>query len=108
MFFEHTNAMKVKSQIDAQIHINEMLEIFNSMLAKGIMRMNGIIENVAFTDVIKLYHDHLDKRKAFLYMPGEIGNENITIIYTPAPGFTIAIESEPCVNYKPRTLIHYN
>ena len=100
--------MRVKSQIDAQIHINEMLEIFNGLVAKGITRMNGIIENVAFTDIIKLYYDILDKRKCFLYLPGEIGNENITIIYTVAPGFTIAIESEPCVMFAPKTILNLN
>lgn len=100
--------MKTITQIEAQTQIEEIFTAFNLMIAKNVMRMTAIIENVDLTSIVKI-HEDLPKDKCRLYMPGEIENENISIIYVPAPGCTICIESEPCVVYQPKiNLINYN
>lgn len=108
MNLNKNKAMKKITQLEAQTQIEEILTAFNLMVGKNVMRMTAIIENVGIVDLTRIHAD-LPKDKCRLYIPGEIGNENISIIYVPAPGCTICIESEPCVNYRPKiNLINYN
>lgn len=83
------------------------MQKFEECAKENIMRSATTIENVAFADTIKLFS--LIPAPKRLFLPGEIGNENITILVTPAPGFTICIESEPCLKFVPKiNLINYN
>lgn len=58
-----------------------------------------VIENVAFREIFRVY-GILDKEKADIFLPGEIGYENVTVIYRPTPIFNFIIHSEPCINYR--------
>jgi hypothetical protein len=100
--------MKTKTANEAHFEVIQILDAFEQMAKNKVFKMTATIENVAFADFIALYKTFLTPNKA-LFMPGEIDNENMTMIYTPCPGCTIAIESEPCVKLYPRiNLINYN
>lgn len=100
--------MKTKSAIEAQHEIIEIIRSFRHMAEHQTCRMSATIENVGFSDFISLYKTIITPKKR-LFMPGEIDNENMTFIYTPAPGCTIVVESEPCVKLWPRiNLINAN
>lgn len=57
------------------------------------------IENVGFKDIFKLYR-LMDRDKADLFLPGEIGYENITVVYRPTQIFSFIIHSEPCIDFR--------
>lgn len=101
-------SMKTKSSTEAYYEMISILEAFQKMAKNNTSKMNAVIENIRFADLVYIHSILISKNKRF-FMPGEIGNENFTIIYTPYPGCTIAFESEPCIKYKPKiNLINYN
>jgi hypothetical protein len=57
------------------------------------------ITNVAFKEAFKVY-GMLDKDRACLFLPGEIGYENVTVIYQASPIFKFIIHSEPCIDFR--------
>lgn len=97
--------------IQAMTQVNMALELFilqneydlrQSVLRRTILEQTNrekIISEVRFVDVFSLYN-YLPANKKKLFLPGEIGNENITLIYTPVDGCTIIIQSEPCIDYR--------
>lgn len=89
--------MKTLTTLDAQFMITDFMTMFNDMASKTPnTRMNATIENVGFIDFFDLYRRVRTKNKR-LFMPGEYGTETMVMVYTPAPGFIICIESEPCL-----------
>lgn len=60
------------------------------------------IKNVSFlalTTLYKIMQAKFGTEKVRLFMSGELQTEGMLIIYMPVPGFTIAIESEPVVDF---------
>lgn len=103
--------MKTKSAIEAQLDIISIISEFRRLVAVENYknyRLNALIENVSLVDIFALY-SRIETKYKTIYLPGEIGNENITIVYVLAPGISITIESEPCLKYVPKiNLINYN
>lgn len=86
--------------LEANVKLHGILEHFAAMASDNpFVKQYAVIENVAFEDVFYLYAIMQDQNRQ-LFLPGEIHNENITIVYIPCPGCTIGIESEPCVDYR--------
>lgn len=100
--------MKTKTFQEAYFEITEIIAAFQHMAEKKVTKMNATIENVGMIDLIIIHKMMITPNKR-LFMPGELGTETMTMIYTPARGCTIAIESEPCVKLMPKiNLINYN
>lgn len=90
--------MKTLTAKQAQIQIAEIIKAFYD-LAKihqdRFIKFTGEIENVGFLEILKLW-TLLKSDKIRLYMPGELDNDRITIMYRPDNGCVISIESEKC------------
>ncbi len=100
--------MKTKTATEANILMWDIMESFVQMSRSKVSRASAVVENVALSDIQNLFNG-IDPNLRKLYMPGEMGNECIIIMYYVAPGFTICIESEPCVKLIPKiNLINYN
>lgn len=87
----------------AQVMIVEMIKNFREVAAikKGVFhRMNAEIKDVSFVGIIHLWSLIITPNKR-LYLPGELDNEHITIVYKPAPNCVITIESVPTKKYSP-------
>lgn len=87
--------------------VNQTREILRRILKEHIVlsthhpelvKRYHTIYDVGFYEIFDIYAALPDDKK-LLCLPGEIDNENITIIYSPSEGLTIAIESEPCVDF---------
>lgn len=102
--------MRTLTYIDALSKVKQILDGFSDLADKGVMRMTAHIENVSFTDIVRMYGEYQTRgANVQLYLPGEVGTETIQIGLRPANGCYICIESEPCVNYKPKiNSINYN
>lgn len=100
--------MKKLTLIEAYDQVIKSIDTFIDMQEKGIHSIAVTIENVDFEEFFLVYY-RLKTPKKRLYMPGELEPGCMSIIYVPVPGCVIAIESEPCENYFPCTLlINYN
>jgi hypothetical protein len=90
--------MKTITAFEAQLMIVEFIGMFQEIAAKKPQnsKFTATIENVSFLEFFQLYSRIKTPYKS-LMMPGEFGTETMVMIYLPAPGCTIAIESEPCM-----------
>lgn len=106
------NNTPVLSARQAQIQIIEIIKRFRELAAihteKGhFINFKAEITNVGFLAILKLWV--LTKADDIrLYTPGELDNDHITIIYRPAPGCIISIESEKCHKLDRQKLINRN
>lgn len=83
------------------------MQEFNKLVKERILIGNGTIKNVSLEAIIELYHELGGER--MLYVPYELGKPFITVIFIPAPGFQIFVESEHCTKYRPNiNAINYN
>lgn len=84
----------------AKIQVLDAIKDFNSVsaernaLGKPFTKMTSHIENVGYADLMTLYNRMGDVNK-MLFMPWELDSDRAVIIFIPAPGFVIHIESEP-------------
>jgi hypothetical protein len=101
--------MKTISAIEAQINIIETIDRFRELAKLNPNgRMSAFILNVGFSDIFIVYSRLKTKYKQ-IYLPKDTGKNVITIIYVVCPGVSITIESEPCLNLKPKlNSINYN
>lgn len=93
---------KVLTTREVQILIIEFIKQFREMAAikKDFFKMNAEIKNVGFLSMIQLWSKVRTPNKR-LYLPGELDNEFMTIVYKPAPNCIITIESVPTKKYVP-------
>jgi hypothetical protein len=88
--------------------IDELKCILTLFEAKALqLLVNGehytrTIYNVQTETIVQLYNE-LGGMRA-IYLPGEIGTETLVLEYAPCKGFTVFIESEQCVIYKPKQI----
>lgn len=87
------------SQLKLIDQISAILQRFIEQGKQGVYSQYAKIGNLDFKDLFSLYKCMVNQDlNVALFMPGEIGNECITILYEPIIGCTIEIESTPAVN----------
>lgn len=101
--------MKILTAIEAQTRLIDCLKEFQEVLKTSpTAGMTFTIYNVEFTEIIALYKLWKSPDKMFI-VPGEYGEDKITIIYWPVPGCRITVESTPAKKLIPKiNLINYN
>lgn len=109
--------MKTLRTIDVQKQIckiiGQNLQYASKMIAEGkqMPKFYTEIENVGFFDMFSLWTKLRTDNKR-LFMPGELENDRITIVYKVSADFVIQIESEPCFNLYGRNIefkpYHFN
>lgn len=100
--------MKTKDIIEVYDEIMQILDTFDKASRKGAIKMSAVIGSVALADIVLLYTRMREKKKQ-IYMPGELEEDKVVIVYVPAQGATIAIESEPVKKLRPKiNTINYN
>lgn len=90
--------MKALNFSQAADLVHEIMDELKIESRNTIAKRIRIVENVSLKDIITLYRC-LPGRKQ-IFVPGEIGNENITIVFLPADNCSIIIESEPAVDFR--------
>ncbi len=90
--------------------IRSILESFEAFNAMGIRGVCTSVHGVPFKCILELFCKWQNSNlKCVLRLPHETKNGTIQIMYYPANGFHILIESQPCTDYKPNiNLINYN
>ena len=109
--------MNPLTTIDAQkmivSTIGQHLQYVTSLMAQGkqVPKFYTEIENVGFFDILALWLKLQTENKR-LFLPGDLENDRITIVYMVTNDFVIQIESEPCfklnvkeIDFKP---YHFN
>lgn len=72
---------------------------FQADLKKETGPQKATISNVSFNEIFRVY-GFLQGMNRTLYMPGEIGNENVTVVLHCADDCEIYIESVPAIDYR--------
>lgn len=95
------NQPKVFTAVEVCDKIMLCLKQFETARKQGVYKQIKEINNVDFHEFFRLFasmtRTYGDK-KVRLYMPGEMANEGMLILFLPTIGQTIAIESTPCVD----------
>jgi len=104
-------ALDAQRMIVSTIH--QHLQYVTSLMAQGkqIPKFYTEIENVGFYEILSLWLK-LKTDKKRLFMPGDLENDRITIVYMVTNDFVIQIESEPCFKLKAKEIdfktYHFN
>ncbi len=99
---------KTKSAIEAQLDIIDIISEFRKLIKTTNSNLSATIENVSFVDIFQLY-ERIESKYKKIYLPQEIGENKVIIIYVLAPGISITIQSEPALKLVPKiNLINYN
>lgn len=61
------------------------------------------IENVDMVHILSLWK-RISSSNKLLFLPGQLEEDRITIIYNPVPGVVIEITSEPCFKLDKKAL----
>lgn len=78
----------------AQKKIAEIIDLFIETAAMQPGKLMASIEPMGMYEICTLFN-RMKTDKKMLYVPGELDNDRITILYFPAPNCVIEIESEP-------------
>jgi hypothetical protein len=95
------NHPKVFTAVEVCDKIMVCLKQFEVARKQGVHKQIKEINNVDFHEFFRVFASMTrvyGDKKVRLYMPGEMANEGMMILFLPTIGQTIAIESTPCVD----------